>query len=185
MKLFKAIFSGVLIATAVSTLAAMEKPQPVIDCFHLNTKEAFINLLTHHQLIDAAFDVNESWKEVPELISKVWRVDKLSRQSMLDAYARINRGNTLVTPDSVVSVQVPKLSYMQCLANWIMQNKSKSVGIGIITFGVIDALQAYVRVDKASWNDSELKGKLELMRPKMLCVHMGCKAYRFLKSRYT
>lgn len=209
MKFLKTIFSGVLIATAVSTLVAMDGPKPAIDCLEINNKEALVNALKHHGYIEAGFTVDNVWDSIPECVKDIWRLDPASKKSILDAHARINRSTTYETPGAPARLDfvksrdeqlkaaldrkfasteldtepILKPSRGKRLQEWVGNNKWKSAGIGIITLAAIDALQAYARVDKATWQDSDLKGKLELMRRKMLSVRMASGACRFLKSK--
>ncbi len=213
MNFLKTIFCGVLIATAVSTLSAMDGEIAAIDCFAINTKEALINALKNHGYIDEGFSIEQDWEWIPECVNGIWkRLDQPSKKSILDAYARINRSTTYETPgaparlDGVKSRDeqliaalnrksvpandeptkpIAKASHGKRLQEWIRTNKWKSAGIGIITLGAIDALQAYARVDKVAWKESDLKGKAELIRRKMLCTRVISGTYGFVKSRCT
>lgn len=191
MKLLKTIFCGVLIAMAVSTLFAMEGPRPEIDCYNITNKDDLISLLTRHRLADAAFDVNKDWDQIPSLVNGFWKnlIDAASKKSILDCYTKISRPEKLVKassqqksatlcPDSPVVAP----SYNAAIREWIRNNKCKSAGIGIITLGTLDALQAYVRTDKAIWKESDLKGRLELIRRKMIITRSYNGARGFIKS---
>lgn len=193
MNFLKTIFSGVLIATAVSTLVAMDGPRPAIDCYEITNKEALIGLLTYHGITDAAFDVKNDWDQIPVLVNGLWknRINAASKKSILDCHTKISRPEALLIaslrqkldtlqPDS----PVVKPSHNAVIREWISANKCKTIGIGILTLGALDALQAYMRTDKATWKESDLKGKLELIRRKMLIVRSYNGARGFITSRF-
>lgn len=207
MKLLKNILCGVLIATAVSTLSAMDMHgvKPIIDCYEINTKEALVNALKHHGYIEDGFTADNVWQGIPECVNDVWkRLDEPSKKSILDAHIRIDRATTLVTPggsandkkalidalnkkfpeaNDELDRRVVNLPFGKQIKEWIIANKWKTAGIGAITVVTLDGLQAYARTDKTTWNESDLKGKLELIRRKMMITRSFNGTCGFIKSR--
>ena len=192
MKLLKNILCGVLIATAVSTLSAMDMHgvKPIIDCYEINTKEALVNALKHHGYIEAGFTVDNVWQGIPECVNDVWkRLDEPSKKSILDAHKRLSTSVGVLKEELAKKFATPEppqptnLSYTTQLHSWVIANKGKTLGIGIVTLATIDVLQAYCRTDKATWKESDLKGKLELVRRKMLITRSYNGARGFITSR--
>ncbi len=190
MNFVKTLFCGVLIVMS-TPVVSMDLPKPKIDCYEIKTKEAFIGLLSHYNLLDGAFDAGKDWDQIPALLNGLWqyKVDDASKKSILDAYKRLSSPVGVLKKELAKKFATPEppkpitLSYATQLHSWVIANKGKTLGIGIATLATIDALQAYCRTDKTTWKESDLKGKLELIRRQMIITRSYNGAYGFIKSR--